>query len=495
MTNPFFNRLPVTDPSRFFGRRHQASRILELIGAKVPQSCYVVGGRRIGKTSLVNYVSHPDGGLKEFASLLSKGAEEYLFVKVDLELLEQDLSSKSSMQLDFFKLLFLRLHEEISRLFISRSWQKKLSPLNEIYQSRIQSSSLSDVVSFGFRKYFIELSQMTRLTVVIVLDEADKLVQSGVGTILRSLLSSQNWPLSCILVTQQFIQDLDPEKILSPLYNLLTPVLVGLMDDTDIDMVSKPASKSGLAFSKVAKTWIWNLGGKHPDFINVVARHVYDNCPNAASSDELEKSYSRIYADLEPICQNLWNSLLGSSRTPDEEAAEIIKLMSLIIKGMPIPSKYSEKVARFVERGLFIKNGTINIFSRIFEDFVNKRIAQSEAVALVTPVTITSESTKKTTHLLTFDDHFLRFKDIVVPLGKNEISLFRYLYENSPRVCSRKELFEVVWKDEYDDQKDAVINIAVQRLRNKLKRYLRDLVVIQSERSQGYRIIVTELNN
>ena len=149
---------------------------MELIGANIPQSGYVVGSRRIGKTSLLNYVSHPDGGLKEYASLLSKDAEDYLFVKVDLELLEQSLPSKSSLQIDFFKLLFLRLNEEVSDLFTSRGWQKKLKPLIELYESYVHSSSLSDLISFGFRKYFIHLSASTDLTVIIVLDEADKLI-------------------------------------------------------------------------------------------------------------------------------------------------------------------------------------------------------------------------------------------------------------------------------------------------------------------------------
>ena len=280
------------------------------------------------------------------------------------------------------------------------------------------------------------------------------------------------------MITQQYIQELDPEKTLSPLYNLLSPVLIGLMDDNDIDMVSKPADEFGLAFSKYAETWIWNLGGKHPDFVNVIARHVYDSCPTATSSDELEKIYSDIYLDLEPICQNLWNSLLSSAKTVHEDHGDTINLMSLITKEMRVPPELSEKQNRLVERGLLISNGKIKIFSRVFEDFVKKRISQSELIAQMTLVSDKSERTGRIIPSVIFEDNFLQFKDIVVPFGKNENSLFRYLYKNAPRVCSRKELYEVVWKEEYDNQKDVVINIAVQRLRNKLNRYLKDLVVI-----------------
>lgn len=491
MTNPFINRLPVTDPSEFFGRRRHARKILELIGAKTPQSCYVVGSRRIGKTSLVNYVSHIDGGLKEYADLLSKDVQDYLFVKVDLELLEQH--SKSGLQIDFFRLLFLRLHEDVSRLSGARQWGEKLHALTEIYQTYGQSSSISDLVSFGFRKYFIQLSKVTNLTTVIVLDEADKLIQSGVGTILRPLLSAENFPLSCILITQQFIQDLDPEKTLSPLYNLLSPVLVGLMDHNDVDMISKPADQSGLAFSKYAKTWIWNMGGRHPDFANIIARHVYDTYPKATSPAQLERVYSEIYLDLEPICQNLWNSLLGSSSELHGDADDMIRLMSLVINDKQVPPEFAEKQNKLLERGLLISNGTkISLFSPIFEEFVRKRIDQTESMGQQSLVSEKAQPTSATRQSVIFDDSFLQFRDIVVPLGKNEKSLFRYLYKNSPRVCSRKELCEAVWKEEYDNQRDVVINIAVQRLRSKLSRYLKDLVVIQSERGQGYKMIVTE---
>jgi serine/threonine-protein kinase len=52
--------MPVRDPARFYGRRREIRRVLEGLVADPPQSFSVVGDRRIGKSSLLHQVRHPD---------------------------------------------------------------------------------------------------------------------------------------------------------------------------------------------------------------------------------------------------------------------------------------------------------------------------------------------------------------------------------------------------------------------------------------------------
>lgn len=59
-TNPYLNRMPVREPERFYGRQRELRRILTGLEADPPQSFSVVGDRRIGKSSLLHQIRHPN---------------------------------------------------------------------------------------------------------------------------------------------------------------------------------------------------------------------------------------------------------------------------------------------------------------------------------------------------------------------------------------------------------------------------------------------------
>lgn len=56
--NPFFHRGPVRDPAYFFGRSQEHVFVTELL--RTGQSIAVSGARRLGKTSLLFQLAHPD---------------------------------------------------------------------------------------------------------------------------------------------------------------------------------------------------------------------------------------------------------------------------------------------------------------------------------------------------------------------------------------------------------------------------------------------------
>jgi hypothetical protein len=68
---------PVGKPEDFFGRRNIVRRIYSRIASQRPQSVAVIGGRRVGKTSLLSFLSHeltmkenlPDPARYRFVSL------------------------------------------------------------------------------------------------------------------------------------------------------------------------------------------------------------------------------------------------------------------------------------------------------------------------------------------------------------------------------------------------------------------------------------------
>ena len=79
MRNPFTYDNPITDPSRFFGRRREVELIFSRLQNPEFESSSIVGERRLGKTSILYFVSHP-----EVISRFGLDPAVYLFVYVDL---------------------------------------------------------------------------------------------------------------------------------------------------------------------------------------------------------------------------------------------------------------------------------------------------------------------------------------------------------------------------------------------------------------------------
>lgn len=82
--NPFTYGNPISDPRRFFGRgRREIEQIFGRLRNAEFESSSVVGDRRIGKTSLLNYLADP--GVREAHGLR---ADSYSFVYADLQMVD-----------------------------------------------------------------------------------------------------------------------------------------------------------------------------------------------------------------------------------------------------------------------------------------------------------------------------------------------------------------------------------------------------------------------
>ena len=80
MRNPYTDRTGIRDINCFYGRKQELSRIYSRIGAPNPQSVSIVGDRRIGKSSLLNFIYHEENR-KQYLDQ----PENYIFVLMDLQ--------------------------------------------------------------------------------------------------------------------------------------------------------------------------------------------------------------------------------------------------------------------------------------------------------------------------------------------------------------------------------------------------------------------------
>ena len=81
--NPFTYGNPISDPYRFFGREWEVKQIFGRLQNKEFESSSVVGERRIGKTSLLNYLADP-----AIRAVEGLGPEHCSFVYVDLQMVD-----------------------------------------------------------------------------------------------------------------------------------------------------------------------------------------------------------------------------------------------------------------------------------------------------------------------------------------------------------------------------------------------------------------------
>jgi hypothetical protein len=84
--NPFTYGNPISDPRRFVGRAREVEQIFGRLRNEEFESSSLVGDRRIGKTSLLNYLADPRIRAKH-----GLPPEEYVFVYADLQMVDDTM--------------------------------------------------------------------------------------------------------------------------------------------------------------------------------------------------------------------------------------------------------------------------------------------------------------------------------------------------------------------------------------------------------------------
>jgi len=200
--NPFYPQGPVQDRELFFGRREQVREILGFLRSS--QCVSVVGPGKIGKTSLLRYLSHP-AVLGEHGLI----ASECLFVYVDC----RDLASVDRER--WFNYVGSQMEEQVTQR---------------------PGSAIGHVESFDDLKRACErLNQSGMKPVVVMLDAFDFLTGADplapdFFTNLRSL--STGFEVAFLAASEEPLSDLEQRHFratdTSPFSNIFHPVPVRL---------------------------------------------------------------------------------------------------------------------------------------------------------------------------------------------------------------------------------------------------------------------------
>lgn len=77
---------------------------------------------------------------------------------------------------------------------------------------------------------------------------------------------------------------------------------------------------------------------------------------------------------------------------------------------------------------------------------------------------------------------------IPLDLTSKEFDIIKTLFDNPNRAFSRKQLYLVVWGEEYSEAVDNTINVHVKRLRNKIEENPKKPEIIETVYAYGYRL-------
>jgi eukaryotic-like serine/threonine-protein kinase len=255
MKNPYLNRVAIRDINQFYGRRKEIARIFSRLGASRPQSVSIVGERRIGKSSLLNYIYSPVVRGEQLDSV-----NNYIFIFMDLQ--QKRYETIEAFFTDFLELIVQAVAEPL--------------PL------RGQDFD-------GVRKVFAELHRRGR-KLIVLLDEFDVITANQAFNLdffsfLRS--AANNYDLAYITSSARELQVLcHADQIAdSPFFNIFTNIyLRPFTSEETLLLIAEPSRAAGVSLESYSKAII-DLAGQFPFFLQIACATYVDHLSDGGGLD------------------------------------------------------------------------------------------------------------------------------------------------------------------------------------------------------------------
>lgn len=186
---------------------------------------------------------------------------------------------------------------------------------------------------------------------------------------------------------------------------------------------------------------------------------------------------------------------------------------TLIILDLNLPKmngyQFIQVIRKKTDIPVIINTAYANVKSRVklinvgASDFIEKSFDKEEVLESVRIILEDQRKSKERNRIVTYKDVEINFnKRLVkkagqeVELTSKEFDILKMIFDNPQRAFSRKQLYLVVWGEEYDEFVDNTINVHVKRLRNKIEDDPKKPEIIETVYAFGYRLgkqVVEEL--
>jgi len=360
--NPFTFGNPITGPDRFYGRKQEIRQILNRLLSSAHESTSVIGERRIGKTSLLNYLSDPD-----LAAALGLARDRFCLVYVDFQGLT-DITPQRFWQ---------RILGKMARSICVPDLVPAIKKLAA--QEEIDLFDLEDV---------FETIHGKGLVVVLFMDEFEYVTQNPnfkgdfFGT-LRALAIHHG--VALVPATRRQLVDLCYSNELkgSPFFNIFANVILRPFSRPEMDELLNGYSQLGLMIiSPEERDFIWSMAGGYPFFSQMAGYYLIEGRMQGLAGKALEEfvlnnfnqQSSGHYAHLWSASSDGEKSILmavlilGMNKDPQKVLANLENLVL-------IRSRATLDAPALVRRGLIEEQEKVfNIFSHSFEAWVRQEL-------------------------------------------------------------------------------------------------------------------------
>src|SRR6266487_3661518 len=348
--NPFTYGKPISDPIRFVGRQREVNHIFSRLCNVEFESSSLVGERRVGKTSLLNYIAHPN--VRRSYGL---DPDIYLFIYVDLQMV-----NKSTTPAQLWQQLLRKMIHNCQNLEAKKRIQEQVdkADLSDTFALADIFNCVTENQNFGLDFFY--------------------------G--LRSL--AINYHLSLITSSRHELIELCHSEAIrsSPFFNIFANINLRLFTNYEAQvLISDSLKKTGINFTNEEVVSILDIAGYHPYFLQSACFFMFKAySENLASSEHITYLRKAFREETAPHLNDYW------STSTDREKIVLTILALLERKGKVDDRKFSTKqlqnlysrsdqvLVRLEKRSLLSsKDDTYSLFNTSFGEWICNEITDT----------------------------------------------------------------------------------------------------------------------
>lgn len=335
MKNPYNFKSPISERNNFFGRSSLISKIYSRIGADRPQSISVVGDPKIGKSSLLWYLSH-----EETKRAYLKRPDDYIYFYMPIKA-EGHLS---------FKNFYASLSESVFQ---------KSKNIIDIGEAK---------PSYDLFKRIVERFNQNDKKVILFFDDFHLITQNETFPLeffsfLRSLANNFNlaYVTSSFMDLQKLCVSKDIEE--SPFFNIFTNLTLKPFEQEEaLQLIEEPFRKAGLSVNSESELII-KMAGLFPYTLQAACSILFEIKVARGNLDgaDLKMWEKTFYEEVQRYFSSLWQWF-------NEDQKEIFQLIT--------NSKRVEKSKVYVLNDLVRRNYIVmtgdrpQFYSPVFKRFI-----------------------------------------------------------------------------------------------------------------------------
>jgi len=362
--NPFTFGNPIRNPERFIGRKEEIRQVTNRLLSSARESTSIVGERRIGKTSLLKYLTDP-----EIAASFGLKNDEFCLVYIDFQGLN-DITPQ-------------RFWQRVLRLMA----RKMQNPERKEQFKRLSKEEYIDF--FDLEDLFMEIGD-DGIHVVLLMDEFEYVTQnpnfdSDFFGGLRSLAIHYN--LSLVPATRRELVELcHSEEIKgSPFFNIFATVILKPFTPAETDLlITQYASSTDMQFSDEEIRFMKSFGGGYPFFMQMIGHYMTSAKKKGLKGEALFSCARSDFAQqAEPHFSYLW------SHASESEKITLVTIFALQAEKEKTPARLIDigtiskiyprapkDISSLIKRGSLVDvNDEMFLFSESYKEWIGLELS------------------------------------------------------------------------------------------------------------------------